>query len=67
LPHPGIIVFDEVFGKISNDNLEMVAEFFVKIKEYFDKIFVITHNPLVGQWSDCVVKIKKENNLSKVL
>jgi DNA repair exonuclease SbcCD ATPase subunit len=67
LPHPGIIVFDEVFGKISNDNLEMVAEFFIKIKEYFDKIFVITHNPLVGQWSDCVVKIKKENNLSKVL
>jgi len=67
LPHPGIIVFDEVFGKISNDNLEMVAEFFVKIKEYFDKIFVITHNPLVGQWSDCVVKIKKENNISKVL
>jgi DNA repair exonuclease SbcCD ATPase subunit len=67
LPHPGIIVFDEVFGKISNDNLEMVVEFFVKIKEYFDKIFVITHNPLVGQWSDCVVKIKKENNVSKVL
>jgi DNA repair exonuclease SbcCD ATPase subunit len=67
LPKPNVIVFDEVFGKISNDNLEMVAEFFIKIKEYFDKIFVITHNPLVNQWSDCVVKIKKENNVSKVL
>ncbi len=67
LPKPNVIVFDEVFGKISNDNLEMVAEFFIKIKEYFDKIFVITHNPLVNQWSDSVVKIKKENNVSKVL
>ena len=26
-------VMDEVFGKISNDNLEMVGEFFIKIKE----------------------------------
>jgi len=67
LPKPNVIVFDEVFGKISNDNLEMVSEFFIKIKEYFDKIFIITHNPLVNQWSDSVVKIKKENNVSKVL
>jgi hypothetical protein len=60
LPKPNIIVFDEVFGKISNDNLDMVAEFFTKIKEYFEKIFVITHNPLVTNWADNVVKIKKK-------
>jgi DNA repair exonuclease SbcCD ATPase subunit len=66
LPRPNVVVFDEIFGKISNDNLEMVAEFFIKIKEYFDKIFVITHSPLVSQWADSVVKIKKENNVSKV-
>ena len=58
---------DEVFGKISHENLEMVSEFFVKIKEYFEKIFVISHNPLINNWSDNIVKIKKENNLSKVL
>jgi DNA repair exonuclease SbcCD ATPase subunit len=66
LPKPNIIVFDEVFGKISNDNLEMVSEFFIKIKEYFEKIFVITHNPMVNQWADTVVKIRKEDNISKV-
>jgi len=66
LPKPNVIVFDEVFGKISNDNLEMVSEFFVKIKEYFEKIFLITHNPMVNQWADSVVKIKKEDNISKV-
>ena len=59
-------MFDEVFGKISNENLEMVSQFFQKIKEYFEKIFVITHNPLVSQWADSVVKINKDNNVSKV-
>jgi hypothetical protein len=66
LPKPNVIVFDEVFGKISNDNLDMVSEFFIKIKEYFEKIFVITHNPMVSQWADNVVKVKKEDNISKV-
>ena len=67
LPKPNIVVFDEVFGKISNENLEMVSEFFVKIKDYFEKIFVITHNPLVSNWSYSVVKIEKTNNVSKVI
>ena len=67
LPSPGIIVFDEVFGKISNDNLEMIYEFFIKIKDYFDKIFIISHTTTVNSWADCTVKIKKEENISKVL
>jgi DNA repair exonuclease SbcCD ATPase subunit len=67
LPKPNIVVFDEVFGKISNDNLEMVAEFFHKIKDYFEKILVITHNPMVSQWADTIVKIEKTNNVSKVI
>jgi len=66
LPKPNIVVMDEIFGKISNDNLDMVGEFFVKIKEYFEKIFVITHNPLVSQWADNIVKITKVDNISKV-
>ena len=66
LPKPNIIVFDEVFGKISNENLDMVSEFFTKIKEYFEKIFVITHNPLVTNWADNVIKIRKEENISFV-
>lgn len=66
LPKPNIMVMDEVFGKISNDNLEMVGDFFIKIKEYFEKIFLITHNPLVNNWADNVVKIKKEDNISYV-
>jgi DNA repair exonuclease SbcCD ATPase subunit len=67
LPKPNIIVFDEVFGKVSNENLEMVGEFFKKIKEYFEKIFVITHNPLVNNWANNIIKITKEENISKIV
>ena len=66
LPKPNIIVWDEVFGKISNDNLEMVGEFFSKMREYFEKIFVITHNPLVNNWANNVVRITKTDNISRV-
>ena len=66
LPKPNIVVFDEVFGKVSNENLEMVGEFFNKIKDYFEKVFVITHNPLVTNWANSVVKISKTNNISTV-
>ena len=67
LPTPNLVVLDEVFGKISPENLDMVYEFFVKIKDYFEKIFVISHSEGISNWGDHVVKIKKENNLSKVL
>jgi DNA repair exonuclease SbcCD ATPase subunit len=67
LPKPNILVMDEVFGKISNDNLELVGEFFLKIKNYFEKIFVISHNPLISNWADSVVRITKVDNVSRVI
>ena len=66
LPKPNISVWDETFGKISNDNLEMVGEFFMKMKEYFEKILVISHNPLISNWGDNFIRITKTENISKV-
>lgn len=66
LPKPNIIVMDEVFGKIADENLEMVGEFFKKIKNYFEHIFVISHNPLIRNWSDNLIMIKKEENVSSI-
>jgi len=66
LPKPNISVFDETWGKVSNDNLEMVGEFFMKLKDYFEKIFLISHNPLVSNWADNVVRITKTENISRV-
>jgi DNA repair exonuclease SbcCD ATPase subunit len=66
LPKPNIVVFDEVFGKISNENLEMVHSFFVAIKDFFPTILLISHNPIVNNWGDNTIKIVKEDNISKV-
>ena len=66
LPKPNIVVMDEVFGKIADDNLEMVGEFFKKIKNYFEHILVISHNPLIRNWSDNIIMVKKDENISSV-
>ena len=67
LPKPNIQVWDEVFGKISNDNLELVGEFFAKMKDYFEKILVISHNPMINNWGNTMIKVKKIDNISKVI
>ena len=66
LPKPNVVVMDEVFGKIADENLEMVGEFFKKIKNYFDHILVISHNSLIRNWSDNIIMINKDNNVSSI-
>jgi len=66
LPKPNIVVMDEVFGKIADENLEMVGEFFKKIKDYFEHIVVISHNPLIRTWSDNLLMVEKEENISSI-
>ena len=66
LPKPNIVVMDEVFGKVADENLELVGEFFKKIKNYFDHIFVISHNSLIRNWSDNIIMVKKEDNISSI-
>lgn len=66
LPKPNIVVMDEVFGKVADDNLEMVGEFFKKIKNYFEHIFVISHNPLIRNWSDNIIMVGKTENISAI-
>jgi DNA repair exonuclease SbcCD ATPase subunit len=66
LPKPNIIVLDEVLGKVSNDNLELVGNFLQKCSEMFDNIFLITHNPLVRDWANNIINIEKNNNISHI-
>lgn len=67
LPKPNIIVFDEVTGKVSNENLDKIGLFFDKLKQFFEHIWIISHNPLIQDWADHAVKVKKENNISTVV
>lgn len=64
LPKPNIVVLDEVLGKVSNDNLELVGNFFQKCSEMFENIFLITHNPTVRDWATNIIEIEKVNNVS---
>ena len=66
LSKPNIIVFDEVLGKVANENLESVGNFFQKCSEMFDNILLITHNPLVKDWSNNVINIEKVNDISSL-
>ena len=66
LPKPNIMIMDEVLGKVANENLDLIGEFFLKIKKYFDNIIIITHNPLIKNWSDNNILIVKEDNVSKI-
>jgi DNA repair exonuclease SbcCD ATPase subunit len=65
LPMPNFITFDEVLGKVAPENLEKLKILFDKIKDMYEIVFFITHNDLVKDWSDNVVTVVKNNNLSK--
>lgn len=66
LPMPNFITFDEVLGKVADENIEKLKPLFDKIKDMYDIVFLITHNDLVKDWSTNIVTVVKENNLSKI-
>jgi DNA repair exonuclease SbcCD ATPase subunit len=66
LPMPNFITFDEVLGKVAAENLEKTKNLFDKIKDMYEIVFLITHNDLVKDWSNNIVTVTKENNISKV-
>ena len=65
LPKPNIMVFDEVLGKVSDDNLPALKTFFEKIRGYFDIILLITHREHFKELANQQIMITKENNISK--
>ena len=67
LPKPNLVVFDEVFGKVADSNLDLIGNFFQKCSEMFPNIFLITHNQLIKDWSNKIITIKKKNNISSLL
>ena len=56
------ISFENVIPILNSVSEDMVGEFFKKIKDYFEHIIVISHNPLIRNWSDNLIMIKKEED-----
>lgn len=66
LPMPNFITFDEVLGKVANENIEKLKPLFDKIKNMYEIVFLITHNDIIKDWSDNIITVVKENNISKL-
>ena len=67
LPKPNIILFDEIFGKVADENLDKLGLFFEKIKEHFEQIWLISHNSYVNDWAEHTIKISKNNGVSELI
>lgn len=66
LPMPNFITFDEVLGKVAPVNLEKLKMLFDKISEMYEIVFFITHNDLVKDWSNSIITVVKNENISKI-
>ena len=66
LPKPSLLLIDEIFSTVDNENLELVKMFLDKVTTTIDNVFIITHNELVKEWGNHIINVTKENNISKV-
>ena len=66
LPKPNFVTFDEVLGRVAPDNIHKMKPLFDKISDMFDIVFFITQIPEVKDWSNKIINITKENNISRI-
>lgn len=66
LPKPSLLLIDEIFSTVDNENLELVKMFIDKVASTIDNVIIITHNELVKEWADHIVTVTKNNHISKV-
>ena len=66
LPTPNFITFDEVMGRVAPENIPNMKPLFERISDMFDIVFFITQNEVVKDWSENIITVVKENNISKL-
>lgn len=66
LPTPNFIVFDEVMGRVAAENLSKMKPLFDRISDMYDTVFFITQNDVVKDWSNKIITVIKENNVSRL-
>jgi DNA repair exonuclease SbcCD ATPase subunit len=63
---PNFIAFDEVLDKVAPESIPNMKPLFDKIKDMYDKVFIITHDELARDWSDKMITITKKDNVSVI-
>lgn len=66
LPKLNFIAFDEVLGKVADENLDTIRLLFDKAGDFFETIFIISHINIVRDWADKIILIEKVDNISKI-
>lgn len=67
LPSPNFITFDEVMGRVAQDNIPNMKPLFERISDMFDIVFFITQNDVVKDWADNIITVEKVNNISRLM
>jgi exonuclease SbcC len=66
LPMPNFIVFDEIFGKVHDSNIEKMKPLIDRIRDMYDIVLLITHRDIVKDWGDKYITVKKVDNISTI-
>lgn len=65
-PLPSMLIIDEALSCINNETEDKLKKLFKMLTKNYDKIFVISHNANVHNYSDYIIGISKINNVSKI-
>lgn len=63
---PNFVVYDEIIGTIHANNYETFKELLMRVSKQYQCILHITHAEDIFPIHDTVIKIVKENNISKI-
>ena len=66
LPKSSMLIIDEGFGALDDNNLEACARLLTNLKSYFKNILVISHVDTIKDVVDNVIDIGWENGFARV-
>jgi exonuclease SbcC len=66
LPKSSMLIIDEGFGTLDDNNLEACARLLTNLKSYFKNILVISHVDTIKDIVDNVIDIGWEDGFAKV-
>jgi exonuclease SbcC len=66
LPKPDILIIDEGFGSLDDENLQKCMEFLDVLKAYFKSVIIVTHVSPLKEVTDQLIEIIRDGHRSKV-
>ncbi len=67
IPRCGMLVLDEVWGRVSKENYDNMKNLITKIAQTYDSMILISHLDEIRDWCQNHIVVRKENNVSTLL